>query len=135
MKQFSDALKTPALPTQITIRTGPMFGFDQADIKKQGRATLDQLAQKLQAMDLSVVITIGHTDFVGSDVYNQKISKQRAAALRGYFVGKGVDAARIKSEGRGEKEPIASNATAQGRALNRRIEIEVTGYEVGHVKQ
>ena len=66
---------------------------------------------------------------VGSDACDQKLSKQRAAEVRSYLVGKGVEATRIKSEGWGEREPIASNATAQGRAQNRRVEIEIIGQE------
>ena len=114
------------LPPKTTIQAEALFDFGKADIKDQGRSALDQLAQKLLAMDYNVVITIGHTDSVGSDTYNQKLSEQRAAAVRSYLVSKGIDAARIKSEGRGEKEPIASNATNEGRALNRRVEIEVS---------
>ena len=76
-----------------------------------------------------MVITVGHTDSVGSKSYNQALSAQRASAVLSYLVGKGVDAARMKSEGRGESQPVASNATAQGRAQNRRVEIEVTSYE------
>jgi len=116
------------LPLKTSIQAETLFDFDKVDIKDLGRAALDQLAQKLLAMDYDVVITLGHTDSVGSDAYNQKLSEQRAAAVRSHLIGKGVDAARIKSEGRGEKEPIASNDTAQGRAQNRRVEIEVTGH-------
>ena len=115
------------LPLKTSIQAEALFDFDKVDIKDHGKAALDQLAQKLLAMDYEVVITLGHTDSVGSDTYNQKLSEQRAAAVRSHLIGKGVDAARIKSEGRGEKEPVASNDTAQGRAQNRRVEIEVTG--------
>ena len=76
-----------------------------------------------------MVITRGYTDSVGSTAFNQKLSEQRAAAVRSYLVGKGVDASRIQSQGRGEKEPVATNATAQGQAQNRRVEIEVMGHE------
>ena len=114
------------LPPKTTIQAEALFDFGKADIKDQGRGALDQLAQKLLAMDYDVVITIGHTDSVGSDAFNQKLSEQRASAVRSYLVGKGVDATRVKSQGRGEKEPIASNATNEGRALNRRVEIEVS---------
>ena len=126
MKQFPIALKTLAPPIQITIRPGTLFDFDQADIKDQGRTALDHLAGKLQAMDHNVDITIGHIDFPGSDAYNQERSEQRAAAIRGYFVGKSMTAARVNSKGWDGEEPTASNATAQARAQNRRVEIEVS---------
>ena len=117
----------PALAAKTTIQAEALFDLGQANIKAHGRTALDDLAQKLEAFNYDVVITIGHTDSVGSDAYNQKLSEQRASAVRSYLVGKGVDAARIKSEGRASKQPVASNATAQGRAQNRRVEIEVTG--------
>ena len=117
------------LPAKTTIQAETLFDFGKADIKDEGKAALDQLAQKLLVMDYEVVITLGHTDSVGGNAYNQKLSEQRAAAVRSHLIGKGVDAARIKSEGRGEKEPMASNATPQGRAQNRRVEIEIVGQE------
>ena len=69
----------------------------------------------------------GHTDSVGSDAYNQKLSVRRAEAVKAYLVGKGVDAKRVYTEGKGEKQPVATNKTAAGRAQNRRVEIEVVG--------
>ena len=117
-----------AIATKTTLQSEALFDFSKADIKAQGQIALDQLARQLATIDYNVIITIGHTDSVGSDSYNQKLSAQRAAAVRSYLVGQGVDAARITSEGRGKSQPVASNATAQGRAQNRRVEIEVSGY-------
>ena len=78
-------------------------------------------------MNLEVVIAVGHTDSVGSDAYNQKLSIRRAEAVKGYLVSKGVEANRVYTEGKGEKQPVADNKTAAGRAKNRRVEIEVVG--------
>jgi len=71
------------------------------------------------------VIAVGHTDSVGSDAYNQRLSLARAESVKAYLVSKGVDRQRIRTEGRGESQPVADNATAEGRAKNRRVDIEV----------
>jgi OOP family OmpA-OmpF porin len=76
---------------------------------------------------LEVIIAVGHTDSVGSDAYNQKLSVRRAEAIKAYLVSKGIEKNRIYTEGKGEKQPVADNKTAEGRAKNRRVEIEVVG--------
>jgi OOP family OmpA-OmpF porin len=96
-------------------------------LKKDGKAKLDDLSSKLKDLNLEVIIAVGHTDSVGSDAYNQKLSIRRAEAVKSYLVGKGIDAKRVYTEGKGEKQPVATNKTAAGRAQNRRVEIEVVG--------
>jgi OOP family OmpA-OmpF porin len=81
----------------------------------------------VKAINLEVVIAIGHTDSIGSDAYNQKLSVRRAESVKAYLVSKGVEPNRIYTEGKGEKQPVASNKTADGRQKNRRVEIEVIG--------
>jgi OOP family OmpA-OmpF porin len=76
---------------------------------------------------LEVIIAIGHTDWIGTDAYNQKLSVRRADAVKQYLVSKGIEPNRIYTEGKGESQPIADNKTAAGRAKNRRVEIEVVG--------
>ena len=83
------------------------------------------MADKVQGLNLEVVIAVGHTDSVGSDAYNDKLSVQRSEAVKAYLVSKGIDASKIYTEGKGEKQPVAANSTAEGRAKNRRVEIEV----------
>ena len=73
------------------------------------------------------MIAIGHTDSIGADAYNQKLSVRRAESVKSYLVSKGVEPNRIYTEGKGEKQPVASNKTADGRQKNRRVEIEVIG--------
>ena len=76
-------------------------------------------------MDTEVIVAVGHTDWIGTDKYNQKLSERRANAVKAYLVSKGVPAEKIFTEGKGKKQPIASNKTREGRAKNRRVEVEV----------
>ncbi|MDO9422160.1 MAG: OmpA family protein [Herminiimonas sp.] len=112
---------------KVTFAADAFFDFDKATLKPDGKAKLDDLASKLGALNLEVIIAVGHTDSVGSDAYNQKLSIRRAEAVKGYLVNKGVDTKRVYTEGKGEKQPVATNKTAAGRAQNRRVEIEVVG--------
>ena len=88
---------------------------------------MDDLVSKTGAIALEVIIAVGHTDSVGADAYNQKLSVKRAEAIKAYLVSKGIEKNRIYTEGKGEKQPVADNKTAEGRAKNRRVEIEVVG--------
>ena len=74
-----------------------------------------------------MIIAVGHTDSVGSEAYNQKLSVRRAEAVKAYLVSKGIEKNRIYTEGKGEKQPVADNKTKEGRTKNRRVEIEVVG--------
>jgi len=78
-------------------------------------------------VNLEVVIAVGHTDAVGTDGYNQKLSIRRADAVKNFLVSKGIEKNRIYTEGKGEKQPVADNKTSEGRAKNRRVEVEVVG--------
>lgn len=103
------------------------FDFDKTEIKPDGRQMLDELVRQIEQLDLEVILAVGHTDSIGTEAYNMGLSQRRAESVKNYLVSRGVDPNRIYTEGRGEAEPIASNATAEGRALNRRVEIEVVG--------
>jgi OOP family OmpA-OmpF porin len=104
-----------------------LFDFDKSVIKPEGRSKLDDLAGKAKGVNLEVIIAIGHADSIGSDEYNQRLSVRRAESVKAYLVSKGIEANRVYTEGKGEKQPVASNKTAEGRAKNRRTEIEVIG--------
>lgn len=112
---------------KVTFAADTFFDFDKATLKPDGKAKLDDLVSKLQGMDLEVVIAVGHADSVGSDTYNQKLSVRRAEAVKSYLVSKGIEANRVYTEGKGEKQPVADNKSAAGRAKNRRVEVEVVG--------
>ncbi|MCZ2407392.1 MAG: OmpA family protein [Burkholderiales bacterium] len=119
----------PAAPTssKVTYAADAFFDFDKAVLKPEGKAKLDDLASKVQGINLEVIIAVGHTDSVGSDAYNQKLSVRRAEAVKAYLVSKGIEKNRVYTEGKGEKQPVADNKTKEGRAKNRRVEIEVVG--------
>jgi OOP family OmpA-OmpF porin len=117
----------PAVSSKVTYAADAFFDFDKSVIKPEGKAKLDDLADKVKAINLEVIIAVGHTDSVGSDAYNQKLSMRRSQAVKAYLVSKGIDKTRIYTEGKGEKQPVADNKTKDGRAKNRRVEIEVVG--------
>ena len=112
---------------KVTFAADAFFDFDKSVLKPEGRAKLDDLVSKMGGLNLEVIIAVGHTDSVGSDAYNQKLSIRRSEAVKGYLVSKGVEKNRVYTEGKGEKQPVADNKTAEGRAKNRRVEIEVVG--------
>ncbi len=120
------APQTPAA-SKVTYAADAFFDFDKATLKPAGKAKLDDLVGKVKGINLEVIIAVGHTDSVGSDVYNQKLSVKRAESVKAYLVSKGIEKNRIYTEGKGEKQPVADNKTSEGRAKNRRVEIEVVG--------
>ncbi len=102
------------------------FDFDKSVIRSDARPVLDEAATILsQEKDINMVIVEGHTDSKGTDAYNEKLSNRRAAAVRDYLVKKGISASRIRTEGLGESRPVASNDTDEGRAQNRRVELNI----------
>ena len=121
------AAAAAAVSSKVTYAADAFFDFDKSVIKPEGKAKLDDLVGKVKAINLEVIIAVGHTDSVGSDAYNQKLSLRRSQAVKAYLVSKGIDKTRIYTEGKGEKQPVADNKTKEGRAKNRRVEIEVVG--------
>jgi OOP family OmpA-OmpF porin len=111
----------------LTLAVETHFDFDKSALKPAGKARLDELVGKLKAVNLEVIIAVGHTDSIGTKAYNQKLSERRAGAVKDYLVSKGIPASRIHTEGKGEMQPVADNRTREGRAKNRRVEIEVLG--------
>jgi OOP family OmpA-OmpF porin len=122
----------PAVPKapvseKVTYAADAFFDFNKAVLKPEAKAKLDDLVGKTKGVNLEVIIAVGHTDSVGSDAYNQKLSIKRSEAVKTYIVSKGIEKNRVYTEGKGEKQPVADNKTGEGRAKNRRVEIEVVG--------
>ena len=117
----------PPAATKVTYAADAFFDFNKSVIKPEGKAKLDDLVGKIKDINLEVIIAVGHTDAVGGDAYNQKLSIRRSEAVKAYLVSKGIEKNRVYTEGKGEKQPVADNKTSEGRAKNRRVEIEVVG--------
>ncbi|AWI77378.1 MAG: hypothetical protein C0607_05210 [Azoarcus sp.] len=142
VKMAAAPAPTPAAPMpkptaeKIKLSADALFDFDKAVLKSDGMAKLDELASKSKAVKLEVILAVGHTDRLGSDAYNQKLSERRAAAVKTYLVSKGVEANRVYTEGKGEKQPVTGdkcNTVKNRKALieclqpDRRVEVEVIG--------
>lgn len=117
-------------PEKITLDTDTYFDFDKANLKLDGLRKLDEIASRFKQMELEVVVAVGHTDSMGSAKYNENLSRRRAAAVKTFLESRGLQADRIHTDGKGESQPVASNATGEGRAKNRRVEVEVVGKKV-----
>ena len=112
---------------KVTFAADAFFDVDKSVLKPEAKAKLDDLVGKTKGINLEVIIAVGHTDSDGSDAYNQKLSVRRSEAVKAYLVSKGIEKNRVYTEGKGEKQPVADNKTKEGKAKNRRTEIEVVG--------
>ncbi|WP_129139773.1 MULTISPECIES: OmpA family protein [Modicisalibacter] len=108
------------MPNSVT------FGFDSSDLTAQARQALNDVTSVLREYPDTRITVAGYTDSTGKEAYNQRLSERRAAAVGDYLVQGGVESQRIQRVGYGERQPVASNDTEQGRAQNRRVEITVT---------
>lgn len=113
----------------VSFPSGLLFDFDRADLRPASRADLADLAASLQKYPGREVVVVGHTDAVGSDAYNQGLSQRRAQAAADYLVSQGVPRSDVRTVGRGETEPIATNETDEGRQQNRRVEVAIFASE------
>lgn len=120
---------------KITLETDVLFGFDKAELRPEGRQKLDEIADGLKDARVDEIVAIGHTDRIGPESYNEKLSERRAQAVKEYLVQKGVSDQRITIEGKGEQSPVTGQdcSKLKGRKLiqcfepDRRVEIEVFG--------
>ncbi len=110
----------------VTFNSNVLFGFDKSDLTPQAQSTINDLYTILQKYPDENVLIIGHTDDVGSDSYNQKLSERRASSTANYLIGKGIAAGRITTKGMGETDPKVANDTEAHRAENRRVEFVLT---------
>jgi outer membrane protein OmpA-like peptidoglycan-associated protein len=107
------------------ILRGVNFDFDKSNIRKQDVPVLEEAVRTLKAEGLPTVVATGYTDSVGSEAYNDKLSMRRADSVRAWLVEHGIPRNKIVAEGRGERDPVASNETEDGRAQNRRVELKI----------
>jgi len=111
----------------VKVRAVAHFDFDRASIKPEDRDAILAEVGKLKDVTWQNITTIGHTDSVGSQVYNQRLSAKRARAVKSYLVGKGLPPTMIRTEAKASETPVADNGSDDGRAKNRRTEIEFQG--------
>jgi OOP family OmpA-OmpF porin len=111
----------------VVIQADALFDFDKSVLRPDGKKSIDEAMAKLKGVDVEMVIATGHTDSIGTDAYNQKLSERRAMAVKDYLVSKGMAAAKVTTIGKGETQPVATNKTAEGRQKNRRVDIEFKG--------
>jgi OOP family OmpA-OmpF porin len=132
--------KPKPVAEKVTFAADVLFDFDKAVVKPEGRSKLDDLSNKVRGINLEVIIAIGHADTIGSDAYNQRLSVRRAESIKAYLVSRGVEANRVYTEGKGEKQPVTAgrckNLGKEHRSNakmieclqpDRRVEIEVIG--------
>lgn len=125
----------PCKPTTetITLQAETLFAFDKYDLKPEGKTVLDEQVSKIKEhTDIELILVTGHTDRIGTDAYNQKLSERRANAVKDYLASQGVDASRLKAVGKGKSEPVADCKGVRGKKLieclapNRRVVLDAT---------
>lgn len=132
LDQFNRILETRDTPRGLVVNMGDvLFDFGKYDLRSEAREKLAKLSGIILAHPGLTLAVEGHTDSVGGDEANQKLSEQRADTVRSYLIGQGLSEARISSKGFGKTSPIADNDTANGRQKNRRVEIVVSGDVIG----
>ncbi len=115
----------PMKVEKLTLQSDAYFDFDKAKLKPAAKTRLDELWGRVKGAVINAVKIVGHTDSIGTEAYNQKLSERRAESVKSYLVDKGVSADLIEAKGMGESQPMASNQTKEGRAKNRRVEVEI----------
>lgn len=113
----------------VTFDSGLLFAYDSDAITGAARENLTNLSESLRKYSDTDVLIVGHTDATGSDTYNQGLSERRAASAANFLASQGITRTRVQTAGRGEGEPIDTNESAEGRALNRRVEVVIVANE------
>jgi OmpA-OmpF porin, OOP family len=125
-QQLAEPAPAP-MPEKLSLSTDALFNFDKADLRPDAKAELDSMLERMRASNVDEINLVGHTDSIGTDAYNQKLSERRADAVKAYLVSQGMPAEKIHTEGRGKREPVADNKTKEGRQENRRVDVAVAG--------
>jgi OOP family OmpA-OmpF porin len=112
---------------KVSFAADAFFDFAKSNLKPEAAAKLADLVDKTKGVNLEVIIAVGHTDSMGNDALNSKLSIARAEAVKAFLTSKGIEKNRVYTEGKGSKQPVADNKTNEGRAKNRRVEVEVVG--------
>ena len=115
---------------RVTLTSDALFDFDKAELRPEGKSKLNAVAAKIKADNINVdqIKVTGHASAIGEEAYNQGLSERRAAAVKAYLIENGIDSGRIVTLGMGERQPVASNSTPEGRAQNRRVEVDVEAH-------
>jgi OmpA-OmpF porin, OOP family len=121
---------------KVTLDADALFDFDKSALRPAGRDALDTFVKNIQGINPSAIVAVGHTDRIGSDRYNQKLSEERVAAVKTYLVSKGIESSQVQTSGMGETQPVTNAGQCSGTTNSkliaclqpdRRVEIEVTG--------
>lgn len=121
------AQSSNAAVEKVTVRAVARFDFDRDQLRDEDRAALLAEVAQMKNVTWQAVVSIGHTDNVGSDDYNRALATRRAEGVRRYLMSQGLDASMVRVQAQGEAAPEADNATTEGRALNRRAEVRFEG--------
>jgi OOP family OmpA-OmpF porin len=130
------AVKATPVSEKVTLAADTLFDFDKAVVRPDGKAELDELVTRIRGVDVDTILVIGHTDRIGSNAYNMKLSRRRADGVKMYLVSKGIPANRIYAEGKGKKEPKTKPGQCKGPKSkkviaclqpDRRVDVEVVG--------
>lgn len=115
------------LAKKVTLLSDTLFAFDSSVITAEGREQLNQVVAQINRTNVEVIVATGNTDSIGTDAYNMKLGQRRADSVKAYLVSQGVQPGRVYTSSKGKTDPVASNATAEGRAKNRRVVVEIIG--------
>ena len=121
------ARAAPVVAKKVTLLSDTLFAFDSSVISATGQEQLKQVVAQINRTNVEVIVATGNTDSIGTDAYNMKLGQRRADAVKAYLVSQGVDQGRVYTNSKGKSDPVASNATAEGRAKNRRVVVEIIG--------
>jgi len=113
----------------VTFDSGLLFDFDSAELQPSAKSNLAELSESLREYDNTELMIVGHTDDIGEDTYNDRLSVRRAESASAYLFEQGISSTRVTTMGKGETDPIATNDTDDGRQLNRRVEVVIYASE------